>query len=161
MKKAITQFEVDRERLSNDAGKIYFLCSTSALFLYHILYSKFNETFSIFFWIVFWNTCSFCPCFLILVFISIFVSVYSHSTSHFLIWLFKPISVDDQRVHFVSISEELKMKETQLEELKKQLVQWEGKLRQQQQLYEAVRSDRNHYSKGKIIWRDFLYLILD
>ena len=53
------------------------------------------------------------------------------------------------------------MKETQLEELKKQLVQWEGKLRQQQQLYEAVRSDRNHYSKGKIIWRDFFYFILD
>ena len=59
---------------------------------------------------------------------------------------------DDQRVHFVGISEELKMKETQLDELKKQLVQWEGKLRQQQQLYEAVRSDRNHYSKGNNIF---------
>ena len=58
------------------------------------------------------------------------------------------VFTDDQRVHFVGISEELKMKETQLDELKKQLVQWEGKLRQQQQLYEAVRSDRNHYSKG-------------
>ena len=79
--------------------------------------------------------------------ISVFILIFLFKP----VILFKSVSVDDQRVHFVSISEELKMKETQLEELKKQLVQWEGKLRQQQQLYEAVRSDRNHYSKGKII----------
>ena len=48
----------------------------------------------------------------------------------------------------MAVTEELKMRETQLDELRKQLVQWEGKLRTQQQLYEAVRSDRNHYSKG-------------
>ena len=54
----------------------------------------------------------------------------------------------EQRVQSVAVTEELKMRETQLDELRKQLVQWEGKLRTQQQLYEAVRSDRNHYSKG-------------
>ena len=54
----------------------------------------------------------------------------------------------EQRALSLSVSEELKMRETQLDELRKQLAQWEGKLRQQQQLYEAVRSDRNHYSKG-------------
>lgn len=56
---------------------------------------------------------------------------------------------DDQRVQSLSVSEDLKMKETQLEDSKKQLINWESKLRQQQQLYEAVRSDRNHYSKGE------------
>ena len=49
------------------------------------------------------------------------------------------------------VSEELKTRETQLDEVRKQLGQWEGKLRQQQQLYEAVRSDRNHYSKGTYV----------
>jgi uncharacterized protein (DUF3084 family) len=48
----------------------------------------------------------------------------------------------------LSMSEELKTRETQLDEVRKQLGQWESKLKQQQQLYEAVRSDRNHYSKG-------------
>ena len=58
----------------------------------------------------------------------------------------------EQRVQSVAVTEELKMRETQLDELRKQLVQWEGKLRTQQQLYEAVRSDRNHYSKGMSIY---------
>ena len=53
MKKAVTQFEVDRERLSNDAGKINLLSSTFALFLFHIFFSKFLETVSIFISIVF------------------------------------------------------------------------------------------------------------
>jgi hypothetical protein len=48
----------------------------------------------------------------------------------------------------LSMSEELKTRETQLDEVRKQVGQWESKLKQQQQLYEAVRSDRNHYSKG-------------
>jgi chromosome segregation ATPase len=74
----------------------------------------------------------------IYVFISINISIY----------------IGEQKSTSQSYSEELKMRETQLDELRKQIVQWEGKLRQQQQLYEAVRSDRNHYSKGLIEAQD-------
>ena len=137
MKKAITQLEVDRERLSNDAGKTLFLSSTLLLFLLYFFFT-----------------------FQMLIFICLSKSVFTNLLLHiyFLKSVFSNLSFrtcvypDDQRVHFVGISEELKMKETQLDELKKQLVQWEGKLRQQQQLYEAVRSDRNHYSKGNNIF---------
>lgn len=42
----------------------------------------------------------------------------------------------------------------QISELKKRVAEWETKLKQQQQLYETVRADRNHYSKGLLEAQD-------
>ena len=50
--------------------------------------------------------------------------------------------------------EGIKMKETQILEFKKKVVEVETKLKQQQNLYEAVRSDRNLYSKNLIEAQD-------
>lgn len=46
--------------------------------------------------------------------------------------------------------EEVKKKEMKIFELKKKIAEAETKLKQQQNLYEAVRSDRNVYSKNLI-----------
>ena len=46
--------------------------------------------------------------------------------------------------------EEMRLQETQIVELQKKISEGEGKLRQQQNLYEAVRTDRNMYSKNLI-----------
>jgi chromosome segregation ATPase len=62
--------------------------------------------------------------------------------------------VGDQRANFQGSQEELKLREVQISEIKKRVVEWENKLRQQQQLYESVRADRNHYSKGLIEAQD-------
>ncbi|VEL34298.1 unnamed protein product [Protopolystoma xenopodis] len=50
--------------------------------------------------------------------------------------------------------EEVKMREMQLFDFKKKIAEAETKLRQQQNLYEAVRSDRNLYSKNLIEAQD-------
>eukprot|EP01135_Chromosphaera_perkinsii_P000050 Nk52_evm1s24 gene=Nk52_evmTU1s24 len=50
--------------------------------------------------------------------------------------------------------EELKIKEMQIFDYKKKIAQAETKLKQQQNLYEAVRSDRNLYSKNLIESQD-------
>lgn len=50
--------------------------------------------------------------------------------------------------------EEVKRKEMQLYQLKKQIAENESKLKQQQTLYEAVCSDRNLCSKNLIEARD-------
>lgn len=44
--------------------------------------------------------------------------------------------------------EEVKLKKNMIGELKKENIEFEAKLKQQQNLYEAVRSDRNLYSKN-------------
>mmetsp|Transcript_34002 Transcript_34002/g.74900 ORF Transcript_34002/g.74900 Transcript_34002/m.74900 type:complete len:901 (+) Transcript_34002:156-2858(+) len=62
--------------------------------------------------------------------------------------------VSDQRGQYVRSTEDLKLKDIQIAELKKRLTDWENKLKQQQQLYEAVRADRNHYSKGLLESQD-------
>jgi hypothetical protein len=62
--------------------------------------------------------------------------------------------VGEQRNLFISAQEELKLKDIQISELKKRGNEWELKLKQQQQLYEAVRADRNHYSKGLLESQD-------
>lgn len=54
----------------------------------------------------------------------------------------------EQKAQYVSLASQSKIKETHIDELRKQIGQWETKLRQQQQLYEVARSDKNHYSKG-------------
>ena len=50
--------------------------------------------------------------------------------------------------------EEVKLKENLISELKKENVEFENKLQQQQALYENVRSDRNLYSKNLIEAQD-------
>lgn len=44
--------------------------------------------------------------------------------------------------------EEVKLKKNLVSELKKETVELEAKLKQQQNLYEAVRSEKNLYSKN-------------
>lgn len=46
--------------------------------------------------------------------------------------------------------EELKLREVQIGDLVKRVQEWETKLKGQQQLYESVRADRNHYSKALV-----------
>ncbi len=62
--------------------------------------------------------------------------------------------VSEQRANFIAAQEEIKLKDIQIAELKKRVIEWENKLKQQQQLYEAVRADRNHYSKGLLESQD-------
>lgn len=50
----------------------------------------------------------------------------------------------------VQALEEVKLREVALVELQKRLGDGEGRLKQQQSLYEAVRADRNMYSKSLI-----------
>jgi hypothetical protein len=46
--------------------------------------------------------------------------------------------------------EEVKLREVQIVEMQKKVQDGEARLRQQQSLYEAVRADRNSYSKNLI-----------
>jgi chromosome segregation ATPase len=62
--------------------------------------------------------------------------------------------VTEQRANYIQSQEEIKLKDIQIAELKKRVMEWENKLKQQQQLYEAVRADRNHYSKGLLEAQD-------
>ena len=50
--------------------------------------------------------------------------------------------------------EDVKLKEMQITDMGKKVTESEQKLKQQQQLYEAVRSDRNLYSKNLIESQD-------
>ena len=52
--------------------------------------------------------------------------------------------------NLMQMVEEVKLKKNLISELKKENIEFEGKLKQQQNLYEAVRSDRNLYSKNLI-----------
>lgn len=52
--------------------------------------------------------------------------------------------------NLMQMVEEVKLKANLISELKKENIEFEGKLKQQQTLYEAVRSDRNLYSKNLI-----------
>ena len=56
--------------------------------------------------------------------------------------------------NYVGAQDELKLQEIQMSELKKRISEWELKLKQQQQLYEGVRTDRNHYSKSLLEAQD-------
>jgi chromosome segregation ATPase len=54
----------------------------------------------------------------------------------------------------MQVVEEVKLKQNLITELKKENIEFEGKLKQQQNLYEAVRADRNLYSKNLIEAQD-------
>jgi chromosome segregation ATPase len=56
----------------------------------------------------------------------------------------------EQRNNNISSVEQLKLRDITVAELRKKLADTEAKLQQQQQLYESVRADRNHYSKNLI-----------
>lgn len=62
--------------------------------------------------------------------------------------------VSEQRTLNQEAQEELKVRDVQILDLKKRCTEWEGKLSQQQHLYETVRADRNHYSKQFIEAQD-------
>merc|ERR1712166_619193 len=56
--------------------------------------------------------------------------------------------------NLMQMVEEVKLKQNLISELKKENIEFEGKLKQQQNLYEAVRSYRNLYSKNLIEAQD-------
>lgn len=58
------------------------------------------------------------------------------------------------RFIFSGAMEEVKIREMQIFDYKKKIAEAETKLKQQQNLYEAVRSDRNLYSKNLIESQD-------
>jgi chromosome segregation ATPase len=62
--------------------------------------------------------------------------------------------VGDQRSNIVEGIEKIKLKDVHIIEMQKKVSEWEAKLKQQQQLYETVRADRNHYSKHLIEAQD-------
>ena len=55
---------------------------------------------------------------------------------------------------YTACLEEVKLRDMQLLQLQKEISEWEAKLKQQQHLYEAVRSDRNLYSKNLLEAQD-------
>jgi predicted nucleic acid-binding Zn-ribbon protein len=57
-------------------------------------------------------------------------------------------------VNLMQMVEEVKLKKNLISELKKENIEFEYKLKQQQNLYEAVRSERNLYSKNLIEAQD-------
>jgi len=56
----------------------------------------------------------------------------------------------NSKAKLIQIVEELKLKKNLISELKKENLELDAKLKQQQNLYEAVRADRNLYSKTLI-----------
>ena len=76
-------------------------------------------------------------------------SLYDFSLQLFdyLIYLFTDISC---KLQVLQHMEDVKVREMQIFDYKKKIAEAETKLKQQQNLYEAVRSDRNLYSKNLI-----------
>ena len=56
----------------------------------------------------------------------------------------------DANAKFAAALEEVKLREMNILDLQKKIAEGDAKLKQQQALYEAVRSDRNLYSKNLI-----------
>ena len=54
----------------------------------------------------------------------------------------------------MSMVEEVKLKKNLISDLKKENMEFEAKLKQQQNLYEAVRSEKNLYSKNLLEAQD-------
>merc|ERR1711998_777021 len=64
------------------------------------------------------------------------------------------VEASDQRNLYLAAMEEVKLRDMRINELQKKVTEWESKLKQQQHLYEQVRSDRNLYSKNFIEAQD-------
>ena len=78
----------------------------------------------------------------------IFVIYLSTSVHHFISLSTFDSLPAEQKAQYLLLASQLKVKDTHIDELRKQIGQVESKLRQQQQLYEVARGDKNHYSKG-------------
>ena len=65
-----------------------------------------------------------------------------------------PLHDRDAPRRYTACLEEVKLRDMQLLQLQKEISEWEAKLKQQQHLYEAVRSDRNLYSKNLLEAQD-------
>ena len=65
-----------------------------------------------------------------------------------------PLHDRDAPRRYTNCLEEVKLRDMQLLQLQKEIGDWEAKLKQQQHLYEAVRSDRNLYSKNLLEAQD-------
>lgn len=59
-------------------------------------------------------------------------------------------TISDPFIQVLQHMEDVKVREMQIFDYKKKIAEAETKLKQQQNLYEAVRSDRNLYSKNLI-----------
>lgn len=66
----------------------------------------------------------------------------------------KTNAANKANANLLQMVEEVKLKRNLIGELKKENIEFEGKLKQQQNLYEVVRSDRNLYGKNLIIAND-------
>lgn len=66
----------------------------------------------------------------------------------------KTQAANKANANLLQMVEEVKLKRNLIGELKKENIEFEGKLKQQQNLYEVVRSDRNLYGKNLIIAND-------
>merc|ERR1719230_85184 len=64
------------------------------------------------------------------------------------------VETSEQRALYLQAMEEVKLRDMRVNELQKKVGDGETKLKQQQALYEAVRSDRNLYSKNLIESQD-------
>merc|ERR1719199_338651 len=60
----------------------------------------------------------------------------------------------DANAKYVAALEEVKLREMTILDLQKKIAEGDARLKQQQNLYEAVRSDRNLYSKNLIESQD-------
>lgn len=65
-----------------------------------------------------------------------------------------PHPVETHTVFVLQALEEVKIREMSIVDLQKKILEGESKLKQQQNLYEAVRTDRNLYSKNLIESQD-------
>ena len=66
----------------------------------------------------------------------------------------KTQAANKANANLMQMVEEVKLKRNLIGELKKENIEFESKLKQQQNLYEVVRSDRNLYGKNLIIAND-------
>jgi len=82
------------------------------------------------------------------------LSVSSLLFSFFSFFSLSLIRTTQVEVRYQKVCEEVKLKEMQITDMGKKVTESEQKLKQQQQLYEAVRSDRNLYSKNLIESQD-------
>lgn len=62
--------------------------------------------------------------------------------------------VGEQRTHYHNTLEDVRLRDIQIADLQRRVAEWEGKLKQQQALYETVRADRNQASKSLIESQD-------
>jgi chromosome segregation ATPase len=62
--------------------------------------------------------------------------------------------VTEHRSHFLALQEDCKLRDIQISELNKNLLEKDVKLKQLKQMCDSLRADRNHYSKGLLESQD-------